>query len=250
MNFDRIMKIVLTPIILAILVKSINVFSFYVADLIYGGISNWDADNSFLVLAIHHIIQAVIILIIIAVYGKVRNISFEKFGFKKTGFDQAIKYVLVFISLWTLVQTISGFILIWFFNEPIVFGFPLTTRNYLGHLAFQIFLSGTSEEMLFRVMVIVISTDILKNVFNRKALIFYMVSIFTIIFMFDHINFNFSTLSITHFNFLQQLTLLIFGIFYGWLFIKYENYWAVAIAHNALNGIISLSALLLYLLLK
>jgi len=99
-------------------------------------------------------------------------------------------------------------------------------------------------------MVIVILTDTLKSVLNKSTLFCYLISISTIIFMFDHINFSLSPLSITHFNLLQQFTLLIFGIFYGWLFIKYINYWVVAVAHSSLNGIISLSTLLLYLLMK
>ncbi|MBE0654996.1 MAG: CPBP family intramembrane metalloprotease [Bacteroidales bacterium] len=137
-----------------------------------------------------------------------------------------------------------------FFNEPISFGFPLTTKNYVGRLAFQLLLSGTSEEILFRVMVIVILTDILENVFNESTLFYYLVTVSTIIFIFDHINFSLSPLSITHFNILQQITLVIFGTFYGWLFIKYKNYWTVAIAHGSLNGVINLSTLILYCLMK
>lgn len=250
MKIESIIKIILVPIILALIVKSINVFSFYIAELVYNEISAWDPDNSFLVLSIHHIIQAFIALIIITVYGKIRKITFGKFGFRKAGFNQAFKYVLIFITIWAFIQTFSGFILVKYFGEPIVFGFPLSIKNYLGRLAFQIFLSGTSEEILFRVMVIVISTDILKNVLNKRTLFYYLISISTIIFMFDHINFSLSPIGITHFNLLQQFTLLVFGVFYGWLFIKYKNYWAVAIAHSLLNGIISLSTLILYLLMK
>jgi len=250
MKIVSILKIILVPIILALIVKSINVFSFYVAELLYNEISTWDSDNSFLVLSIHHIIQAFLALTIIFVYGKFRKIGFENFGFRKTGFYKAFKYVLIFIAIWAFIQTFSGFILVKYFNEPILFGFPLTPKNYLGRLAFQVFLSGTSEEILFRVMVIVILSDIFKNALNKRNSFYYLIFISTIIFMFDHINFRLSPFGITHFNILQQLTLLIFGIFYGWLFIKYKNYWAVAIAHSCLNGIISLSTLLLYVLIK
>jgi len=145
MRIESIIKIILAPIILAIIVKSINVFSFYVAGLIYNKISIWDGDNSFLELSIHHIFQAFISLVIITIYGKIRKITFGDFGFRKTGFNQAFKNVMIFITIWAFIQTLSGFILVKFFNEPIVFGFPLTPENYLGRLAFQIFLSGTSE---------------------------------------------------------------------------------------------------------
>lgn len=249
MSIERIIKIILTPIILALLVKSINVFSFFVAELIYVEISNWDVDNSFLVLSVHHIVQALIALTIIVVYGKIRNIPFGNFGFGKTGFKQAFRYVLIFIIIWTFIQTLSGFILVKFFGEPIVFGFPLTPKNYLGRLAFQLFLSGTSEEILFRVMVIVILNDVLKNVLSKRTLFLYLIAFSTLIFMFDHINFSLTPFGITYFNMLQQFTLLVFGIFYGWLFIKFKSYWAVAIAHGLLNGVISLSTLFLYFLI-
>jgi membrane protease YdiL (CAAX protease family) len=250
MRFNKMIKVLLAPIILAIVVKSINEFSFFIADPIYNALSGWDADNAFLVLSIHHLSQAFIALMIITVYGKIRKIPFGDFGFGKKGFSRAIQYVVVFIAIWALIQTISGFVLIRYYGEPVVFGFPLTAKNYLGRLAFQLLLSGTSEEILFRVMVIVILTDILKNDLSKKALFYYLVSVSTLIFMFDHINFNLSPLSVTHFNVLQQITLLVFGIFYGWLYVRYKNYWAVAIAHGSLNGIISLSTLLLYFLLK
>lgn len=246
MKIRKILKIIFFPVILAITIKSINIFSFYVAGQFYNSFSNIDPNSTFLLLSVHHVVQAAIAMLIIGIYAKIRNLSFNDLGFKKSGFSPTIKYVLLFCATWAFIQFLSGFILIKYFDEPIVFGFPLTINNFLGRFGFQLLLSGTSEEILFRVMVIAILADSLRNELKPKSLFYLLLFVSTSIFMFDHINFSFAPLGVTHFNLLQQITLLIFGIFYGWLFLKYKNYWGIAIAHNLLNAIISLITLFLY----
>jgi membrane protease YdiL (CAAX protease family) len=67
--------------------------------------------------------------------------------------------------------------------------------------------------------------------------------------MFDHINFSIRPFAITHFNALQQLTCLLFGVFYAWHFLRFKNYYAIVLAHGLLNVFIWLSALLLFLMM-
>lgn len=246
MIFKRLFKAVLTLVLLAILVKSINEFSFYIGRLLYSNLSHWDPENAYLLISIHHVVQALVALLLILGYSKARGISFERFGFQNRIGKQELGYVLFFAAVWAVIQVTSGIIAIKLYSQTISFGFPISIKNAIGHLAFQLLLSGTSEEIIFRALVITVLADVLKNDFGSKNLTIILIFFTTLIFMFDHINFDYSTLTVTHFNLLQQLTLLVFGLFYGWLFIKYRNYWSVAIAHNLLNVVIVVSGLLLY----
>lgn len=64
--------------------------------------------------------------------------------------------------------------------------------------------------------------------------------------MFDHINFSFSPLAVTHFNLLQQGTLLVFGIFYGWLFWRTRSLFGPILAHGWLDVVIVASGIVLF----
>jgi len=53
--------------------------------------------------------------------------------------------------------------------------------------------------------------------------------------------------SVTHFNALQQVTLLVFGVFYGLLFFKHRSLVGPIVAHGMLNVVIVSSGVLLSL---
>jgi len=249
MNFKDKVKIIIVTFTLAIVIKSINVFSFICAESIYTSIKNIDPDNSFLIISVHHIVQALLAISIIILYGKLRGIKLRDFGFRKAGFIDAFKWFKVFIIIWTFIQIISVLILVSKFNQPIIFPFTLNLQNMLRYLSFQMFLSGPSEELLFRVIVISVLLDLTKNLLSKQALTLFAIGISTLIFMFDHINFSLSSIGVTHFNVLQQITVMVFGVFYGWLFVKYKNYWIVALAHSTLNLVIVLTSLILFAVL-
>lgn len=241
---DKI-KIATVPVILAIVVKSINVFSYFCANLIYPKVSFLDTENAFSVLCIHHVVQAAIAILLLLAYARLRNISLIGFGIKTEGFSNSLKYVVIFLISWAFIQIAASIILVKAFNQSISFPFSINVINLLGYLSFQLFLSGPSEELLFRVIVIGVLSDLLKKLFERAKLNFYLISVSTLIFIFDHINFKLIPFSITHLNILQLLTVLIPGSFLGWLFIRYKNYWSVALAHSSLNVVIVLSSLVL-----
>ncbi|MEW5846324.1 MAG: CPBP family intramembrane glutamic endopeptidase [Bacteroidota bacterium] len=245
MKIKNTIIIIVLPIILAIIIKSINIFSFICAESIYPSISFIDPDNSFLIISIHHIVQAFVAIVIIILYGIMRGIALKDFGFRKAGFIDALKWLKFFIVTWAIIQIISALILVNRFNQPIIFPFSLNLQNILGYLSFQMFLSGPSEELLFRVIVITILFDLTKNLLGKQGFNLYAICISTLIFMFDHINFCISPIGVAHFNVLQQITVMVFGVFYGWLFVKFKNYWIVALAHSALNLVIVLTSLIL-----
>ena len=66
--------------------------------------------------------------------------------------------------------------------------------------------------------------------------------------MLAHINFNLHPFAVTYFNLAQQITCLIFGAFYGWLLTKTRSIIGPMLAHNLLNGVITLCSLLISLI--
>jgi membrane protease YdiL (CAAX protease family) len=103
---------------------------------------------------------------------------------------------------------------------------------------------------MFRALVITLMLCFWKNLFEKDSrLTISVILSSTLIFMFDHINFSVSPFTVTHFDILQQLTAMIFGIFYGYLFTKTRSVAGPMLAHNLLNGVIVVIGLALFLTL-
>lgn len=187
-------------------------------------------------------------MLAIFVISKLLNIRFKDFGFNFNKFKYSIVFVSVFLGVWILIQAAVGIYLIKEHGVSPDFTFPLNSRNYIGYLLFEVLLSGTSEEIMFRSLVITVMLSLWGKYFsNRKRLSIIVIAASAIIFMFAHINFSLFPFKITHFDILQQLTCLASGLCYGYLFIKTKSIAGCMIAHNLLNGIITLMQLLFVL---
>jgi membrane protease YdiL (CAAX protease family) len=231
--------------------KTINVTSFYVADLVFSVVAALDPDDVYLYITIHHVAQLLITLGLMLV-ATIRwpSVTFRTFGFTTHDWQFSLKWVLLFSLAWSIVQFGVGYVLVkdGLSADP---GYPLTARNLGGMLAFQLLLSGTSEEIMFRGLIMTALIVGWRSVFpSRRALGWAATIGATLVFMFDHINFSLSPLAVTYFNPLQQGTALIFGLFYGVLFWKTQSLVGPILAHGLLNGIITLSGTLLFLLLS
>lgn len=241
----KLIKTSLTFICLAAYVQVISLFSFDVAKRYYPFFNKLDPDNVFMVLVIHHILQALITLLVMIVISKLMNIRFKDFGFNFNQFKYSIVFVSVFLGVWILIQAVVGIYLIKGHGVSPGFTFPLNSRNYIGYILFEVLLSGTSEEIMFRSLVITVMLSLWGKYFsNRKRLSIIVIAASAIIFMFAHINFSLFPFKITHFDILQQLTCLASGLCHGYLFIKTKSIAGCMIAHNLLNGIITLMVLL------
>lgn len=244
----RLIKASLTFICLAAYVQFISLFSFDIAKRFYPFFKEIDPDNVFMVLVIHHILQAIITLLAIIIISKLLNIRFKDFGFNLNKLRYSILFVSVFLGVWILIQAVIGIYLIKELGVSPGFTFPLNFRNYIGYYLFEVLLSGTSEEIMFRSLVITLMLSLWEKYFsNSKRLSIVVISASTLIFMIAHINFSLFPFKITHFDILQQLTCLASGLCFGYLFIKTKSIIGCMIAHNLLNGIITLMTLLFVL---
>ena len=224
----------------------ISSVSFTLAEQIAAPLMRFDPNHAYLVISIHHVLQAIPAFALIALLALVLRKKISEFGFNKNELRFSVRSVLIFSGIWFVIQ----FVLAYIFTSTGVmdgsFPYPLTARNAVGNFLFEILLSGTSEEILFRAMIIP-PMILLFRTFMKKEVTANIVAIVcsTIIFMLAHINYNLNPFTITHFSLAQQLTCLLFGSFYGWLLVKTKSIIGPMLAHNLLNGVITIVSLLI-----
>ena len=246
--WKKVLMLFMTALVLFLLTQSFSEFSFYLTGLIYPKLQHLDPDGSFLYISIHHIFQAIFALVCIWVIKKGIKKSWSDFGFNINEWRFAIKRVLQFCAIWFGVQSVIAASMILSGITPVPFNFPLTSLNFVGYFLFQVLLSGTSEEVLFRAMVIFPMLYVGKRAgLSDKTNTIIAVVVSIIIFMLAHVNFGFNPFRVTNFNFMQQLTVLTFGAFYAYLLIKTRSLVGPVLAHNWLNGVIILFGLLVNL---
>ncbi len=225
--------------------RLISDVSFSLADSVLPVFGPIDPDGAFLYITLHHVFQAGMSVGCIAVMVKVLRVSYSDFGFNHRQWRYAIKRVIQFCVAWFIVQGSIVLVLMLSGTEPAPFNFPLTIKNFTAYFLFQVLLSGTSEEILYRSLVIIpLMAFCRKAGFGEKWASILSVFIATLCFMVGHINFAFDPFRITYFNLAQQITVVIFGLFYAYLFVKTRSLIGPILAHNWLNGVIVIISLL------
>lgn len=231
-----------------LLTRLISEIAFQMAQPMYQSLRAFDPDGSFLHISLHHILQGLFALLVILLLARLFRIPLTQFGFNLNDWRYAVRLVLQFSLFWFCLQGSIGVLTMVFGDSSAAFHFPLTVWNFGGYFAFQILLSGTSEEILFRALVM---TPLLlygkRAGLTDKNNALLAGGIATLIFMLAHINFAFNPLRVTHFNLLQQLTVFTFGAFYAFLFIKTRSLLGPILAHNLLNAVIVTIGLILFL---
>lgn len=122
----------------------------FVADLF--SYKQFDYSNIYAWVSVHHIVQMVIILVIIAILTRLLKIDF---GFTLGDRKKGMKYLIIFTAIIAVFALMSNIFM--YINKQLPeYDFPLNAGNILGTLGFQLFLSGTSEEILFRALPITV----------------------------------------------------------------------------------------------
>jgi len=250
-TWQTVGKIILFGLGFLALTRLISEIAWLLARPIYQSLRSFDTDGSFLSISLHHIWQGLFAFVTILLLARMFRISLTEFGFNLNDWRYSVRLVLQFSLFWFFVQGVMGFLMVSSGGQSAFlafFNFPLTTWNLGGFFAFQILLSGTSEEILFRALVM---TPLL--VYGKRAgladkpVALLAAGIATLIFMLAHINIAFNPLRVTHFNLLQQLATLGFGIFYAFLFLRTRSILGPILAHNLLNVVVSTVGLILIL---
>ena len=214
---------------LAVLLLGVPRLSGAIADLFnYHAV---DPDGSFAWISVHHIVQALIFILLIVVITKFKPLDFGfKWGNKEVGRKYLLSFTLIF-GAGSLVSHILA-ILAGSFQ---VFPYPLTAANIFGQMSFQLLLSGPSEELIFRAFAITMLTLFIRDRF-LKGKISYANIIAAIIFGLAHVGFSFNPLTLNY-NLSQVILSIILGIFYGDCYEKTGSVFYPMIMHSISNVI-------------
>lgn len=85
-------------------------------------------------------------------------------GDKKTG----VKYVKMFTTAMLVYMAVTSAIA-YLSDQIIQYDYPLTLANILGAIGFQLFLTGPSEEILFRALLISVITRVIPSTKGTRA---------------------------------------------------------------------------------
>ena len=137
-------------------------FASKIAGIIAGAFdySGFDRNNLFMYISIHHIIQMSIALIFIFIFLHFKKVDF----YLRPKVD---KYGIIACLIFTvviLIYVILSYTIGYKLNIISPYSYELNFINVFGTLAFQLFLSGLSEEILFRALpIIILKTSILSG---------------------------------------------------------------------------------------
>jgi membrane protease YdiL (CAAX protease family) len=227
-------------------VESISKFSFFLADQLYPQLRFLDYGNAFLYITLHHMFQGLIALALILWIARVHSQKLSVLGLNLNQWKFSVRRVVQFAFVWFIIQFGIGYAMM--VQTPIenLFSFELNVKNYVGYFLFQILLSGTSEELLYRSLLIGGLLLLGRQLgFSDKKNIAWAAVTSMIAFIIGHVVYTLSPFQIIYYNVLQLLTVVIFGTFYTYLFIKTKSVFGSMLAHNVLNGVIVFSTLLL-----
>jgi len=214
---------------LAVLLLGVPRLAGAVADLFdYQAI---DPDGSYAWISVHHIVQALVFIVMIAAVTRHKSLDFGlKWGKKNLGKKYVINFTL-FFCLGSLAAHAITFFSATF--QP--FPYPLTATNILGQMGFQLLLSGPSEELIFRAFAIT-----MLALFIRGRVVMEKLShanlIAAVIFGLAHVGISFEPFSLTYHPFQVFLSIGL-GIVYGDCYEKTGSVFYPMILHSISNVI-------------
>lgn len=189
-----------------------------------------DPQNLFAFVSVHHIVQAIIAILIIITLKKMYDINF---GFKFGKVKEGVYYVGIFIML-MLIYILISYAIGYYFGIINPYNYPLNLKNILGTLGFQLLLSGPSEEILFRALPI----SLLFYLFKKRKIFKWGISLETIVasglFSIAHIQWSLSPFLI-NMDFYQLIYAFILGVVYGKVYQKTGSVLYPMIMHSLSN---------------
>ncbi len=214
-------------LILTVLLLAVPRLSGAIADqLNYQAI---DPDGSYAWISVHHIVQALIFIFMIAAITKHKALDF---GFKWGNKEVGRKYVLNFTLIFGAGSLVSHMIVI-LTGSFQAFPYPFTATNIFGQMGFQLLLSGPSEELIFRAFAITMLALVIRGRFLKEK-ISYANIIAAIIFGLAHVGFSFDPFTLNY-NFFQVILSIILGIFYGDCYEKTGSVFYPMMMHSISN---------------
>jgi membrane protease YdiL (CAAX protease family) len=214
----------------------------------------WDPYGVYLYITVHHVLQLVFsviaILAMVAIFNRTLGLSFAHFGLRfPVRPKQAWILIAGFAGVWSLIQFGVGYLLVSSGSIVATYPYPLSFQTLIGQYAFQLLLSGTSEELLYRALIVGMAMVLLVRQSDRsqwtKSQRAVLYAFGLIPFLVGHIPYQLNPFQVGSPNLLQLITVFIFGSFYTHLFIRYKSVILPMVAHGVLNAIIITSGFML-----
>lgn len=208
-----------------------------IAGKIGWAIANWfsydsvDPNNIFARLSVHHLIQMLISLAIILITKTVIGVDF---GFHLGNREMGTRYLLIFTGVIAVIA-LGYHILMEIIGQPITYEYPLTTRNMLGYLGFQLFLSGPAEEILYRALTITLLVCVLGKKTTEKGDVSLEVVLASLLFAAAHITYTLSPFSISELNIYGLVYVFGMGILNGFVYQKSHSILYPMLMHSISN---------------
>lgn len=178
------MSVVIPAILLLLMQILLGKAGHLVADVI--PYQQFDPYNAFAGISIHHVVQMMIALAMIVALSKLLKIDFYfQIGDVKIG----SRILALFTSAYVAIS-ITIHILMYVNNQLPTYGFPLDVRNIIGTLGFQLFLSGPSEEIVYRAIPITLLTYAFGRSIPVKGSLTLEVILVSILFSLAHTNWS------------------------------------------------------------
>lgn len=190
-----------------------------------------DPNGQFAHLSIHHLTQMLIALVTILIIGKAMKVDFGfHLGDKKTGF----RYLLIFTGAIAAIA-LGYHLLMEVTGQPITYTYPLNLENIIGTLAFQLFLSGPSEEILFRALPITLLVLVQgKNLYISKNITLEVV-LAALLFTAAHVTWTISPFAITNLNIFALIYAFAMGVLNGFVYQKSRSILYPILMHSISN---------------
>ncbi len=187
-----------------------------------------DKDGTFMSISVHHIIQMIVALFVIFIIEKRKGLQFcLKPQMNKIGILYTTIFAVV-ILIYVLISYVVGYAI----GSIAPYEYELNITNVFGTLGFQLLLSGTSEEILFRAIpIIVLGSLIHKD--NKNSYAFEIV-IAAVLFSIAHIKWTMFPFVLS-FSWFQLIYAFILGIAYGVTYVKSKSIIYPMIMHGLSN---------------
>jgi uncharacterized protein len=201
------------------------------ATLSTGWFGGMDPDGVYLWISLHHVWQLILTIGLMLIFGR----SLRGWGFNLDNRSSSLRHLKLFAIYSTGYLVIQN-VVFHFVAPPIWIDFPLTLENVSGYLGFQLLLSGTSEEPLFRGFVMVMLYPAFAGSINLKKLqIPHAGLIAAVFFMFAHIQFSIWPFQIIEMLPNQLVLSFFLGIYYAVVFHQTRSLLTPILTHNYVN---------------
>ncbi len=223
----KVLKRFLWVFLLTVLLLGVPKLSGFIAD--FFNYQSIDPDGSYAWLSLHHVLQALIVIVIMVALNKFKSL---KYGFGWGNKEVGKKYILTFF-LYFAIYSAGAFLTVFLTRSFEPFGYPLTSINIIGQMGFQLLLSGPSEEVIFRAFAITMSALVIKGrVFNGKVSIANIIA--ALIFGLAHVGLSFAPFEIKY-SLFQVIYAIVLGLFYGDCYEKTKSMYYPMIMHSFTN---------------